>query len=304
MTAASRWKWAASALLFALLMSACAAQRAAPSATRATEGGAVPPASAPVAPSSSQGGGTANDKLPSDQAVLGDRKIIYTGSMVLEVKDTMDAINRITQLANSLNGYVANSSVNVSDNQQIGSISIRVPSQSYQDAITQLRAIGTKVREEKTASQDVSEEYADLSAQLRNLQASEAQYLEFMKRANTIDEVLKVQQQLTAVRGQIERIQGRINYLDRRADMATITLSLVPPSAGTHQPGDLSNPIDAAIEAWYASLQFLSYAASLAVTIIVFFWWAIPPLALLVLWIMMRVRRRRAPSTPSAPAAA
>jgi hypothetical protein len=193
-------------------------------------------------------------------------------------------------------GYIATSNTTNQGERQVVTMSVRVPAEAYNDTMAQLRKLGLKVRDEKTTSQDVSEEYADLNAQLRNLEASEAQYLEFMKRAATIDEVLKVQQQLTTVRGQIERIKGRLTFLERRSDLATINVGLYPPAVTTRPSGDLSNPLDAAVAAWDASIRFLAVAASAAVSVVVFFWWAIPPLALAAFWLNTRFRRRRAPA--------
>ena len=70
-------------------------------------------------------------------------------------------------------------------------------------------------RSESTTGQDVTEQYTDLDSQLRNLEASEAQLLELMKQAGTVEEILKVQQELTNTRGQIEQIKGQMQYLEQ-----------------------------------------------------------------------------------------
>jgi hypothetical protein len=82
------------------------------------------------------------------------------------------------------------------------------------------------VPNESTNSQDVTEQYTDLQAQLRNLEATEAQYLELLKKAETVEDTLKVYQQLSNVRSEIERIKGRIQYLERTSDMALIEVNL------------------------------------------------------------------------------
>ncbi|MCJ7655979.1 MAG: DUF4349 domain-containing protein, partial [Dehalococcoidia bacterium] len=89
-----------------------------------------------------------------------------------------------------------------------------------------LRKLAVKVTNKSTDSQDVTEEYTDLQAQLRNLEATEAQYLELLKKAETVEDTLKVYQQLSNVRSEIERIKGRIQYLERTSDMALIEVSL------------------------------------------------------------------------------
>src|SRR5437868_6196988 len=78
-------------------------------------------------------------------------------------------------------------------------------------------------------------------ARLRNLKATEARYLDLLGQAKTVDDVLKVEQQLSNVRGQIEQLQGRLNYLRQSADTSTITVELrLPASAQTPPPMDWS----------------------------------------------------------------
>src|SRR5205085_6052703 len=96
-------------------------------------------------------------------------------------------------------------------------------------ALSDLRGLG-KVTTETSGSQDVTDEYVDLGANLRNLQASETAILKLMDKATQIQDVLALQRELTNVRGQIERIQGRKTYLERRTDMATITVALRLPA--------------------------------------------------------------------------
>ena len=295
----SGWRVFVGAMALAVGLSACSAVRSSPAPS--PEPGAPevrsaqPPSAAGVAgqPTFMAPPGTGDVALPSDQAIIGIRKIIYTGDIQLEVKNPVEVMVVVERLVQAVGGYVASSNTTNQNDTQIVTMSLRVPAERYQDVMAQLRRVGDKVLEEKTTSQDVSEEYADLSAQLRNLEATEAQYLEFLKRAQTIDEVLKVQQQLTTVRGQIERIKGRLTYLDRRSDLATINVKLSPPAVPPKRPNGYANPIDAAVEAWDASLRFLSFAASGLVAIVVFFWWALPPAGLGLLWLSSRLRRRR-----------
>jgi hypothetical protein len=278
----------------ALLVGACAPVRSPAPPTSSSEArGLAPttPAAGPPQAAPASQPGTADQPLPSDQAITGIRKIIYTGDVQLEVANPVAAMDRIQLLVQDVGGYVASSNTFYQNDKQVVTMSLRVPAERYGDVLAQLRRLADKVREEKTTSQDVSEEYADLSAQLRNLEATEAQYLELMKRAQSIDDVLKVQQQLTAVRGQIERIKGRLTYLDRRSDLATINVGLFPLSAPAS--GGYANPLEAAAIAWEASLRFLAAATSGVVAVIVFFWWAAPPAVLATVWLIARLRRRR-----------
>lgn len=313
-----RWRLISLVVLSTLLFAACAS---APSqsarSNEAADGRSNAPSSAPAAapplPAATVvAGGSVNKdpatgslpNLPGGQQVFSDRKIIYTGDMTMEVQDPAASLNDITQIAQSFGGYVASSNTSVQGDRQIATISLKIPAESYNEALIRLRKVANKITVEKTTSQDVSEEFSDLSAQLKTLQATEARYIELLARANTIDEVLKVQQQIASVRTQIDRIQGRLQFLDRRADMATINISLFPPAAAPKVSNDLPSPLVAAGEAWEASMKFLTRSVAAVTYIVVFFWWTIPIIGLGILWIRGLRNRRQRPATPAAPAAA
>ena len=82
------------------------------------------------------------------------------------------------------------------------------------------------VRSETTSGQDVTEEYVDLNSQLTNLEASETQLLALMDKAGSVEDILKVQEQLTTTTGQIEQIKGRMQYLQQSAALSMISASL------------------------------------------------------------------------------
>jgi hypothetical protein len=92
--------------------------------------------------------------------------------------------------------------------------------------MSSLRGMADEVTAENTSAQDVTQEYTDLNSTLTNLQATEAQLLEIMKKAVTVDEILAVQTQLTNTRGQIETTKGRMQYLEQTSATSLITISL------------------------------------------------------------------------------
>jgi len=155
-----------------------------------------------------------------------DRRIVKTGYLTLEVDDIAKAINEVTGVAKELGGYVVSSNKHGDKDAASGRISIRVPAERFDEAFDRLRKLAVSVPNESTQSQDVTEEYTDLQAQLRNLEATEAQYLELLKKAEKVEDMLAVQRELSNVRGQIERVKGRIQYLERTSDMALIEVNL------------------------------------------------------------------------------
>ena len=194
-------------------------------------GGAIPaPAAAPESSLGLFKGNTyeaASSYAPDAYDTEGtDRRLVKTGYINLEVNDIVEAMAGVTRVASELNGYVVSSNESGDKDITYGRISIRVPSDRFDEAFDRLRKLAIKVTNKSTDSQDVTEEYTDLQAQLRNLEATEAQYLELLKKSETVEDTLKVYQQLSNVRQEIERIKGRIQYLERTSDMSLIEVSL------------------------------------------------------------------------------
>ncbi len=203
------------------------------------------PAPAPSAPMESFKGST--PYYSADNSVAGgsqngqdtERKIVRTASVSLEVADIQKALDSISALAVQYDGYVVSSnrynsgddqgmdnSIRVPSESQGGDISIRIPADKFDEVMQKLTALAVKILSQSTNSQDVTEQYTDLQSQLKNQQAAEAQYLEILKKADNVSDILAVQKELTDVRGAIESLQGRIQYLDRTSDMSLIQVTL------------------------------------------------------------------------------
>ena len=241
-----------------------------------------------TAPESAPGGGSGT--LPS----LLDRKIIRTATVTLETEQVSARFEDVGNIAAGAGGFVASSSFGNSGDKQTASVTIRVPNDRYQDVLGQLRKLGSVTGEQSNAS-DVTEQYTDLDSRLRNLRATEAQYLEFLTRAENLNDVLTVQDRLNNVRAEIEQVQGRIQLLSNQADLATITTHLAPPAIAKAQPKDDggTNPLEAAQNAWEASLAVLLGIATVGVAVVAFSWW------LVLLAALVYIIARRQMQTPN-----
>jgi Domain of unknown function (DUF4349) len=156
-------------------------------------------------------------------------QIVKTASLRLAVKRgefdaTIDEAGAITA---GLGGFVVSSSASQGSEQRLvrGTIVVRVPARSYDEAVETLRALG-KVESRTESGQDVSQEYVDLGARIRQLQAVESQLLELLDRADTVSAALSVQRQLSQIQLDLERARGRLQYLDDRIAFATISLEI------------------------------------------------------------------------------
>jgi len=157
--------------------------------------------------------------------------IIRTANIQLVVADPAEAVRALSAFCEARGGWVANSKQWREGEQPRASLTIRVPAKDLAVALAEARRLAIRVESEAVEGQDVSEEFADLGSQLRNLEATENELRELLvtvrEKAKKAADILEVHQQLVMVRGQIEATRGRMNYLSQMAAMSTIHAELI-----------------------------------------------------------------------------
>ncbi len=164
------------------------------------------------------------------QSLVTERMIVQTGNLNLKVTNVAQTMNTIKEIAQSSGGYVDSSKWNNDERQNSATISIRVPAEKYDSAIELLRKLALEILHESTQVQDVTEEYTDLAAQLRNLEATESRYLDLLEKAETVEEMLEIEQMISKTRGNIEQIKGRMQYLEHTSATSFIEIDLIEES--------------------------------------------------------------------------
>lgn len=158
---------------------------------------------------------------------LSDKKIIKNGNLTLKVEKVDESTKKIDEIVQGLDGEVF--STNFSERikgQRRGKLTVKVPVVKFSEAITKIKNVATQVVNEITTGRDVTEQYADLQVQLKNKRAEEESFVKILDRAGKIDDVLAVTKQVARVRGEIERLQGRIKYMNSQTEMSMITVRL------------------------------------------------------------------------------
>ena len=155
------------------------------------------------------------------------RIIIREVDMDLVVDDIQSTMDRIAEMAAEVGGWVVDSG---RSSLHSGRISFRVPSELLDATIAELRGIASKVRSELSTSRDVTDEYVDLGARLKNQQATEGALLALLDQARSVEAALAVQRDLTHVQEEIERLSGRIKLLEETSafSLIRVTLGLSP----------------------------------------------------------------------------
>jgi hypothetical protein len=181
----------------------------------------------------------ANDRPIASSVPDVGPQVVQTASVRLSVRRGRfdETVDEARSIATGLGGFVVSSSASQGAGQQLvqGTLVLRIPARSYADAMESLGALG-RVESRNENGQDVSQEFVDLRARTRQLQAVEGQLLELLDRADTVGAALAVQQQLSQVQLELEQARGRLQYLDGQVAFATISLAihehLVPAAKG------------------------------------------------------------------------
>jgi hypothetical protein len=246
-----RWALLALCLAVLLVLAACAGA-AAPEALK----GGQPAVGDELSAAADTSRGDAKVPVPgtdtsSAYADLADRQIVKTGEITLQVASVSTAVGTIRAMALDLDGYVGGSSAGGPD--EAATLTLRIRADRFDTAIDRIHALDGKLVAEATREEDVTGSVVDLDARIRNLQASEAQYRALLGQATKIDDILSVQSRLDDVRGQIEQLQAQYKQLSDLAQLATLTVTLVPASA----------PIQTTAEGWDAGTILESAVAAL-----------------------------------------
>ncbi|MBI1299485.1 DUF4349 domain-containing protein [bacterium] len=220
-------------LLSSLLWSACGAGQ---SESRSFEGPA-PAAFAPADTGDVSVELAMNSDTISAPASQVARKIVANAVMTLVVSNTETMVDQIEALLDQAGGYVSDANLYKSsygDAELLrGTLTLRVPADQLGIVMEQLREMAVDVRSENLTREDVTDQYSDVEAQLRNLRTTESELqallTEVRERPNsTPEDIMAVYNNLTIIRGQIEQLQGRQNMLDNLVGLSTLTLELVP----------------------------------------------------------------------------
>jgi hypothetical protein len=300
----SRWTVAFALMLATLLAGGCAAkqERVVETVVVEREAEKAPMALPALAEAPAATGGTEGDRgYAASDVSLQERMIIRTVSMSVLVEDTDETLSEIRSLVASYDGYVADSNRwLIDDTQAMAQITIRVPAESLDAALEALRGMVLKVERETSSGQDVTEEYTDIQAQLRNLEATETELLalltEVRENRGKAEEILAVHRELTSIRGQIESLKGRSQYLERMTALATISMEIRPKAT----PGAVVeqyrwNPLVTASQALRSLLAFGRVVIDVGIYLLVFSPVVIIPIV--ILWLIVRaLRRGRKPS--------
>lgn len=181
-------------------------------------------------PSTTETEPTTNDGFAMNQSQT--RMVQQEATLSLIVDDVPAIVTQITDLAFAKGGYLTNLESGQTANGNPGATAqLRVPAEQFFSTLADIKELGLEVVSENITSEDVTSHYVDLNARLRNLQITETEIGELLAtaqdRGESSQEILHIYDDLTAVREEIELLQGQIQYLEQTVAMSLISVSLV-----------------------------------------------------------------------------
>lgn len=244
----------------------------------------------------------APDQAAKDNAVPTNlqRKLVYTADIQVVVDDFEPIPTKVLELLKPLDAVVAHSSLSGSaGSPRSGEWTIRVPVAHYQDLLAALRQIG-ELRNLRADSQDVTEEYYDVEARIHNKKEEESRLLKLLDQSTAnLKDVLEIERELSRVREEVERMEGRMRVLQDITALSTVTLHVE--EIKNFVPEKMPTFATQARRTFTSSLSALGAAAqTLALSAIALSPWA----GVLVVvgtpvWGVLRFRRRRkSPGNP------
>lgn len=227
------------------------------------------------------------------------RKVIGRAALELVVEDAAAVVKEINQLMDVVGGYVANTNLvhntyNGVETLQ-GTLSLRVPAEKLNDTLTKLEKLGVEARSQSLSREDVTDQYTDIDAQLRNLEATENELRELLaevrKKPNARpDDILVVHRNMTDIRGQIDQLQGRKNMLNNLVGLSSIDVTLTPQvltkpaPTPTPVPEESWQPMTVVRDASHNLVSTLQGLADVTIWLVVYF---VPVLAIICILVAL-----------------
>ncbi len=185
-----------------------------------------------------------------------ERQIIKTARLQIEVKNYDEAKKQVDELITKYNAYTSSEDENNTETRKSNTIVIRVPKSDFDSLLNSLAGIAKEVESKSVNAKDVTEEFVDIKTRLKNKRKVEERYVEILQKAETIEDILRVEEHLRQVREEIEAKEGRLKFLKDQVALSTITLYMYE----FHEPiysGFGGKVIQALSGGWKGLLQFI-----------------------------------------------
>lgn len=224
------------------------------------------------------------------------RKIIYSGEITLATEDIDGATKRLEAKTKELNGYIGAANVSGSKGSlREASYTIRIPSPKFDAFVAYIATLG-ELKTNHRSAEDVSEEYYDVDARLKNKKVEEARLIDLLKHSSgKLSDVLTLEKEISRVRQEVEQIEGRLRFLSNQTDLSTVTISMQ--EVKNFEPEGSPTVKTQVQRTWDGSIDALKQVGlGILLMLVALIPWLILPAILLI--VIIKITRKKKPVPP------
>lgn len=213
------------------------------------------------------------------------QKIIKSSNISMNVDkldDTMVELNKIIEV---YDGYITSLEKYSGEHSNSAHLSIKVPSENYEAMHESIISLG-KVSSDISSTEDVTEDYIDLTARINMLKDSKAAYTRLLTKAKSVEEILQVEKELERIVYEIESTQGKLDYLNNQVQMSSIHL-VIREKAMTEFEG-----INIFERGKFAIKEGFNTMLNIIVNLVIMLIWLIPfiPFIILIIFLLKKIK--------------
>lgn len=218
----------------------------------------------------------------TDETATVERMVVKEGSIRFETANAQETRETINATVKQLNGYLSNDSSSNYGNHTEHTVMIRVPAKSFETLLEGVSKTATKIESKNISALDVTEEFIDVQARIKTKKEIEERYKELLKKANSVEDILKIESELGTLRADIESFEGRLKYLKSRISLSTLTVTFYEKGESTTGFGyEISSAFGTG---WDNLISFI---------IGLFYIWPFILLSIALVIIIRKIRKRR-----------
>ncbi|WP_075590044.1 DUF4349 domain-containing protein [Labilibacter marinus] len=216
------------------------------------------------------------------------KKIIKDGRVGIEVEELDKSKAQVDSLVKMFNAYYANESLNNTHWETSYALTIRIPSKYFEHFILGIEKGGGKILFKEIDARDVTDQFIDLETRLTNKKSYLKRYKELLKKANTVKEILQIEEKIRGLEEEIESTMGRLKYLSDQVSYSTLNLSISKPKPEEYQSPKRTQfykRIKIALsKGWYGFMDFVVFCVNI---------WPFCVIVGIIIYAWRRYRRKR-----------
>lgn len=235
-----------------------------------------------------------SDQMDQDEQVkIAEQKIIRNGYMTIKVDEVLESKQEVDAIISKHKAYTGNEQFDNSDYSANYHLQIRVPSENLDALVSDLENLDGQVTTKSINATDVTEEFIDLETRLINKRSYVEQYRQLLKSAKTVEDIMKVREQIRLLEEEIESVEGRLKYLRNQVSLSTLQLTLIQEKDFVYRPDRKINFFerlkDSLSAGWYGFVDFCLHVIGI---------WPFWLILAVIIWAVRKYTRKKKPTLP------